>query len=70
MSKEIILPACAKHVYVQNSPELRKLILVKGVKTANLSNCLKLGSGLVMLGLPESVILADMEAIRAAIRDA
>jgi hypothetical protein len=69
-SREIILSPWAKHIDVRNSPELRKLILPKGVKTANVSNCPNLGAGLVMLGLLESVVLCDLEAIRTAIRNA
>jgi hypothetical protein len=69
-SWEIILPACAIHVDVRNSPELRKLVLPKGVKTANISDCPQLGRGLVMQGLLDSLILCDSDAIYAAISKA
>ncbi len=67
-SREIILPESAVHVDVRHSPELRKLVLPRGVKTADLSDCPALAGGLVMQGLPERVTLCDSEAMRADIR--
>jgi hypothetical protein len=68
LSSEIILPEEAEHVDVSDSPQLRRLVLPRGVKVANVSNCPSLGGNLVVLGLLERLILCDREKLSAHIR--